>query len=553
MFRKRLPSGISLLFLLSLLVLSLSLINAVFASDPHSAYYSSENGNLFWFIHTSDTHIGASGTQDSQNLQWIVTQGKNIINPNFIVVTGDLTDSTNGNFLGWPNGPYQAEWDQYSNILSNNVDSSFYYDIPGNHDAYNDGDFSYYRANSIQGRATGNAQVSWTRDFPFGKYHFLGINTADNTGASFSLTWPYGDYAGLDTNELAFISQELQLHSDAHLTLIFGHHPLVSTGNSTDTYVYYGANEFMDLMDAYHSSLYGYGHLHSFGEDFFTQNMSEGVFYFHVASLGKSNENQFSVTAIDCNGISTVTQTINTWPIVLITAPLDRYLGNRVNPYSYTVPNSTSNPIRTLVFDPSPVQGVQYRVDGGTTWQQMSNVSTNPLVWEAAWDASTLAEGEHTIEVQAATASGIRSNIITVYVERQQLPLAGVVDAPVIGKYVITGTKKNKVTTFLQTSTFKQGEGVVIRANVIDVKTQAPLSNATVQITISGPQTLVLTSSPISSNGTAEVQWNTSAPNRRGVGGTLPGSYTATVTNVSASGYSWDGTRADVDFTLELK
>jgi 3',5'-cyclic AMP phosphodiesterase CpdA len=553
MFRKRLPKGILLLFLLSLLISSLSFINIVFGSDPHSAYYSSENGNLFWFIHTSDTHIGASGTRDSQNLQWIVTQGKNIINPNFIVVTGDLTDSTNGNILGWPNGPYQAEWDQYSNILSNNVDASFYYDIPGNHDAYNDKYFAYYRANSIQGRATGHTQISWTRDFPFGKYHFLGINTADNTGAAFSLTSPYGDHAGLDTDELAFISQELQLHPDASLTLIFGHHPLASTGNSTDTYVYYGAGEFIDLMDIYHSSLYGYGHLHSFGEDFFTQGMTEGIFYFRVASLGKSSENQFSVSAIDCNGISTITQTINTWPIVLITTPLDRYLGNRINPYSYTVPNSTSNPIRTLVFDPNPVQGVQYRVDDGTTWRQMANVSTNPYLWEAAWDASNLLEGEHTIEVQAATASGIRSNVITVYVKGQQLPLAGVVDTPVTGKYVTTGTKKNKVTTFVQTSTYKQGDGVVIRPHVIDVKTQAPVPNATVQITISGPQTLVLTSGPTSSNGTAEVQWNTSAPNKRGVGGTPPGPYTATLTNVSASGYNWDGTRAYVGFTLESK
>ncbi len=552
MFRKRLSKGVILLFLLSLLVSSLSYINVVFASDPHSAYYSSENSNLFWFIHTSDAHIGASGTQDSQNLQWIVTQGKNIINPNFIVVTGDLTDSTNGNFLGWPNGPYQEEWDQYSNILSNNVDANSYYDIPGNHDAYNDRDFAYYRANSIQGRATGQAQISWTRDFPFGKYHFLGINTADNTGAPFSLTSPYGDHAGLDTSELTFIQHELQLHSDASLTLIFGHHPLASTGNSTDTYVYYGANEFINLMDTYRSSLYGYGHLHSFGEDFFTQNMTEGVFYFRVASLGKSSQNQFSITAIDCDGISTVTQTINTWPIVLITAPLDRYLGNRVNPYSYTVPNSTSNPIRTLVFDPNPVQGVQYRVDGGATWQQMANVSTNQRLWEAAWDASTLAEGEHTIEVQSATASGARSNIITVYVESQQLPLVGV-GTPTTGKYVTTGTKKNKVTTFTGTSTFTQGEGIVIRVRVTDVTTQAPVPNATAQITISGPQSVVLTSGPSGSDGTVEVQWNTSAPNRRGVGGTPLGSYTATATDVTATGYSWNGTRAYVGFTLQSK
>ncbi|WP_224984848.1 fibronectin type III domain-containing protein [Geomonas agri] len=395
----------------------------VSAADPHSAYYSADTDKLIWFIHASDTHIGTSGSTDTTNLQWLTGQAKSVINPSFIVVTGDLTDSTNGNIFGYPNGPYQAEWDQYKSILgANGVDASSYFDIPGNHDAYNDQYFSYYLNNSVQGRATGRTQASWTRTGPWGKYHFLGVNTPDNTGKPFSIVWPYGDNAGLDTTELSFISSEMNANSDAKLTLVFGHHPLVATDSSSDTYLFYGKDDFVNLMNGYGASMYGYGHTHASSEKFFTQNMTDGVFYFNVSSIGKDSPNQFTVTAIDCNGISSVTQTKGTWPVVLITAPVDRRLGGVVTPYAYNVTNSATNPVRALVFDPATVTQVQFRVNGGS-WQPMQNVSGNPALWQGNWNASTLAASEYALEVQATTGSGVRSDGITAYVE-SPLPTA---------------------------------------------------------------------------------------------------------------------------------
>src|SRR5512140_2994346 len=129
------------------------------AGNPRAAVYSPATDRVFWFVHFSDTHIGTSGSQDSNNLTWLVTTGKSVIAPSFMVATGDLTDSTDGNIFGYPNGPYQAEWDQYKNILAGRVGADFYYDLPGNHDAYNDRTFAYYRANSVQGRATGGTQI----------------------------------------------------------------------------------------------------------------------------------------------------------------------------------------------------------------------------------------------------------------------------------------------------------------------------------------------------------------------------------------------------------
>jgi Fibronectin type III domain/Bacterial Ig domain/Calcineurin-like phosphoesterase len=301
------------------------------------------------------------------------------------------------------------------------MDASNYFDLPGNHDAYNDKYFSYYLNNSVQGRT----QASWTRTVSGLKYHFLGVNTADNTGKPFSLFWPYGDNAGLDASELSFISSEMDKpdNSGANLTLVFGHHPLVATGNSSDTYLFYGKDDFVSLMNSHGASLYGYGHTHVSSEKFFTQNMTNGLFYMNVSALGKDSPNQYTVAAIDCNGISSVTQTKGVWPVVLITAPMDRRLGGVVNPYAYTVPNGATNPIRALVFDPTTVTLVQFRVSGGN-WQSMDkSLSGNSALWQGVWDASTLAAGEYSLEVQATTGSGVRSDAVTTYIE-SPLPAA---------------------------------------------------------------------------------------------------------------------------------
>jgi hypothetical protein len=396
---------------------------ALKAGDPHGADYNPEPDRIFWFLHASDTHIGMSGSTDSTRLQWLVTTARAVINPSFLVLTGDLTDSTDGNIFGYPNGPYQAEWDEYRGILTAaGAGPDFLYDIPGNHDAYNDQYFKYYLANSIQGKATGKTQVSWTRVFPFGTYHFLGVNSADNTGDAFSLFWPYGDYAGLDSTELSFINKELAAHSGDDLNLVFGHHPVTATGNSSDTYLYYGHEAFIDALDLNSASTYNYGHTHAYSEALFKGNSytglmsGDGIHYYNVASLGKSSANNYSLVAIDCNGLSSVTKTVGSWPVVLITAPVDLNIGGAVNPYAYAVPAASTNFVRALAFDTAPNLQVSYRIDGGTTWHAMSRVEAGSPIWQGAWDASSLLAGNHTIEVRGVGTTTV-SETITVEVE----------------------------------------------------------------------------------------------------------------------------------------
>ena len=119
------------------------------------------------------------------------------------------------------------------------------------------------------------------------------------------------------------------------------------------------------------------------------------------------------------------------------------------------------------------------------------------------------------------------------------------------GRYETTGKGKNQVITFVTTSSFSVGDEVTIHATVLDDATGLPVPNATVNIDITGPQAASLTTGPSDGNGVTEVIWQTQAPNRKGQGGTTPGSYTATTTDVTAAGYTWDGVMTATAFNLQ--
>jgi hypothetical protein len=113
---------------------------------------------------------------------------------------------------------------------------------------------------------------------------------------------------------------------------------------------------------------------------------------------------------------------------------------------------------------------------------------------------------------------------------------------------IYTGKGKNQ--TFTLQTTFNAGDTVVVRAQVKDADGLF-ISNATVEIVIGGPETVTLNSNPSDATGWAEVHWNTQSPNRKGQGGTAPGDYTATTTNVTASGYNWDDVTTSTTFTIQ--
>jgi hypothetical protein len=142
------------------------------------------------------------------------------------------------------------------------------------------------------------------------------------------------------------------------------------------------------------------------------------------------------------------------------------------------------------------------------------------------------------------------SNIICVIPNNQGQARIGI-DNIDTGIYQRIGKGKKATVEFVLTNTFVQGDGVVIRALVLDKSTQQPVQNTVVEIEITGPEFVLLTTGPSDSNGIAETTWQTEKPNKRGKGGTILGAYTSTTTNVTATGYTWDGVLKNTTFTIE--
>jgi hypothetical protein len=125
------------------------------------------------------------------------------------------------------------------------------------------------------------------------------------------------------------------------------------------------------------------------------------------------------------------------------------------------------------------------------------------------------------------------------------------VEAGVSGTDMQVGylTGKGKTKSFVAASVIPLGEAVIVRTRVSDGSD--PIADALVEIAISGQEQGTLSSGPSGTDGWAETTWQTQAPNRKGAGGTTPGAYSATVSNVTASGYVWDGVATARSFALE--
>jgi hypothetical protein len=111
-------------------------------------------------------------------------------------------------------------------------------------------------------------------------------------------------------------------------------------------------------------------------------------------------------------------------------------------------------------------------------------------------------------------------------------------------------TGKGQSITYTPQPNFIPGDEVVIRTQVIDGTTLLPLPDATVDLLITGPESLTLVTGPSDATGLAEATWQTKAPRKNNLG-TNPGEYTVEIKGITATGYHWDGVTLSTTFTIQ--
>jgi hypothetical protein len=117
------------------------------------------------------------------------------------------------------------------------------------------------------------------------------------------------------------------------------------------------------------------------------------------------------------------------------------------------------------------------------------------------------------------------------------------------GRWITAGKARDKYPVYQATTVFDAGDEIIVKLRVTD-STGTGVGGAQASIAITGPESLVLLSSVTDSQGNAEARWATVKPNKRGVGGTTSGAYTAAVLGLNSTSHQWDGTPSELDFDI---
>ena len=216
----------------------------------------------FYFVHLTDTHIGCSGQfvskgfPDSKAILKKIVEEVNLINPEFVLITGDLIHCAEdvGRILLNYKAPHMTQTDEgikaimekeYNDFLD--IISKFkvpVFIIPGNHDMVG---LENPLAKEYYEKVIGPRYYS----FDYGDYHFTGL---DNSNMMEATPICYGKEAladDLDKEQLIFLENDLKKNQDKRLRIIFFHVPIAKT-----------KSQFKALAEKYNVDLALCGHLH---------------------------------------------------------------------------------------------------------------------------------------------------------------------------------------------------------------------------------------------------------------------------------------------------
>jgi hypothetical protein len=105
----------------AVLFASMTLSQPAAAKGAGDAYHGRGSANVFWFVHISDLHIGASTVEDPQqnaapHLEATLTTIVPAVDPSFVIASGDLCDGSWG--VVPTIGKQQDEWDTYIDLYT---------------------------------------------------------------------------------------------------------------------------------------------------------------------------------------------------------------------------------------------------------------------------------------------------------------------------------------------------------------------------------------------------------------------------------------------------
>ncbi|KAF1802973.1 Metallo-dependent phosphatase-like protein [Mucor lusitanicus] len=232
------------------------------AELQHAAYRNAtgrmadQPDQIFYFVQVSDLHISQFQPQGHTiHFLHFLQSALPVISPEFVVVTGDLTDAKDESRT--VSAQYPQEWQVYKSAVEQGANGTTWYDMRGNHDCFDlvswQAESNLYKdyGKSAKVLDDGKGVYSWQVSKTFGNYQFVAVDSCPRKGPS----RPFNFFGYLTTNTMNRLVSKIMPSTFNH-TFLFSHYPTTTMfpGVSSEGYT------FSDLAD--HFSIYFCGHLH---------------------------------------------------------------------------------------------------------------------------------------------------------------------------------------------------------------------------------------------------------------------------------------------------
>lgn len=358
--------------------------------------FDADSNGIFWFCQISDIHLSKFRQgRGHENLEVFLDSVLPIVNPHFIIVTGDITDGKGDRYVRSQN---IEEWIMYNELLIKygiHEKKNFWLDIRGNHDCYNVSGCAspndYYQKFSIKKTSS----FSHIFEFSFGKYGVISIDGCPKYGTCGLFNF----FGYLSKEKMDLLENQLNEHDIAGVihNIIICHYPVFTMQFEKSS----SGKTIAELSEKF--TAYLSGHLHrlvfDLGKDMFAIQPT-GFADWEVDDL-KEND-AFRVVAIDHNIVSFIDASIYDECVILVTNPKDSRISiPKHEPVNYIL-NSTH--IRALIFTDKKIISVIATIDG-KSYALSKNFKKSDL-WTAQWNPKQLNQSICTFKIEVRFENG---------------------------------------------------------------------------------------------------------------------------------------------------
>ncbi|KAI9266707.1 Metallo-dependent phosphatase-like protein [Phascolomyces articulosus] len=398
-----------------------------FSSENDTTIIDSTPSNLFYFTQISDLHLSKFRARGhTLHFLHFVRSILPIVNPNFVVVTGDLTDAKDIRRI--TSQQYKEEWDVYRQTIEQGAQYMPWYDMRGNHDCFDlpswQSHVNFYRTHgkSADLMEAGQGIYEWQLTPSYGKYRFVAIDACPKRGPS----RPFNFFGYLTSKTMDRLAQVLQPESHYNHTFVFSHYP-------TTTMVF-GLGEVLKWYDPNgHSLELELGDMMAHGV-YRIVAVDHDLISFVDVELPRKQFALHPTIPLKPNGEILWPARIHPAPIVLITNPKDaRYALPHKEPLHRI---QQSQHIRFLIFSHVPpkdlevsvmIDGEPHPVAATRSISKTTHPPHDPPLWTAPWDPSQLNQARlHTIDIRVTTPDGQVGKSSTVFrLDNRRVRIAG--------------------------------------------------------------------------------------------------------------------------------